>query len=153
MFEGILNTIGSIFGPVRDVIDDVHTSREEKERLKQELLRIELDARSEAMKHIQKLAELQSRVVLGEIQGKSWMQRNWRPILMLAIVSILVNNFIVAPYAVAFGLEAVVLDLPSELFVLMTVGVGGYIGGRTLEKRTEMQEIGEITRLRESAPD
>jgi len=67
MFEGILNTIGSIFGPVRDVIDDVHTSREEKERLKQELLRIELDARSEAMKHIQKLAELQSRVVLGEI--------------------------------------------------------------------------------------
>lgn len=77
--------------------------------------------------------EQQVKVILAEAQG-SWLQRNWRPILMLSIVAIVVNNYILFPYANLFGVQAVILELPPELFTLMTVGVGGYVAGRSAEK-------------------
>ncbi len=80
--------------------------------------------------------ELQGAVDLikAEEQGESPLQRNWRPILMLTIVAIVANNFLIAPYLVAMGLHAPQLALPPELWNLMTLGVGGYIGGRSVEK-------------------
>lgn len=75
-------------------------------------------------------------IVRGEVQSESWLQRNWRPILMLTIVLIVANNYLVAPYLRAmFGAGSVpVLELPERLWDLMTLGVGGYVGGRTVEK-------------------
>lgn len=75
-------------------------------------------------------------IIKAEAGGESWLQRNWRPILMLTIVAIVANNYLVAPYLNAMlGAGAVpVLDLPERLWNLMTLGVGGYVGGRTVEK-------------------
>ncbi|MFZ5653179.1 MAG: 3TM-type holin [Pseudomonadota bacterium] len=75
-------------------------------------------------------------IITAEAQGASWLQRNWRPILMLTIVAIVANNYLVAPYINAlFGAAtAPVLDLPDRLWDLMTIGVGGYVAGRSAEK-------------------
>lgn len=75
-------------------------------------------------------------IIKAEAQGESWLQRNWRPVLMLTIVAIVANNYLVAPYVNAmFGAgSAPVLDLPERLWDLMTLGVGGYVAGRTIEK-------------------
>ena len=62
------------------------------------------------------------------------MQRNWRPILMLTIVAIIANNYLIYPYLSLFTPKALVLDLPSQLYTLMEIGVGGYIVGRSGEK-------------------
>lgn len=78
--------------------------------------------------------ELQAKVLVAEISGGSWLQQNWRPILMLTIVAIVANNYIFVPYLQLFGLPALILDLPEKLWNLMTLGVGGYIAGRTGEK-------------------
>ena len=77
--------------------------------------------------------EGQVRILTTEMAG-NWLQRSWRPILMLSIVAIVVNNYIVLPYLSLFGLPAVELDLPEKLWNLMTLGVGGYIVGRSGEK-------------------
>jgi len=137
MFKTILGTITSWFKPVTELIDELHTSDEEKQQAHAQLAEIQLRLRLEAMKHIETLAQTQASVVLGEIQGKSWMQRNWRPLLMMICIIIIANNFIIAPYVAAFGGVSVALELPQQLWALMTIGVGGYIGGRTYEKKTQ----------------
>lgn len=72
--------------------------------------------------------------VKAEIQGESWLQRNWRPILMMAIIMILVNNFLLFPYLSLFTDKVVVLDFPHDLYNLLTIGLGGYTIGRSIEK-------------------
>ena len=53
---------------------------------------------------------------------------------MLTIVAIIANNYLIAPYLQALFGTGLMLDLPNELFNLMTVGVGGYVIGRSAEK-------------------
>lgn len=78
--------------------------------------------------------EAQRAIIVAEAQGQSWMQRNWRPILMLVIVSIVANNYLVYPYLSLFTEKALVLELPDMLWSLMQIGVGGYIVTRSAEK-------------------
>lgn len=80
-------------------------------------------------------------VVIAEAQGESWLQRNWRPILMLTCITIVAFNFLVVPImswaVVASGLAIIpppMIPMPAELWSLMTLGVGGYVAGRTVEK-------------------
>jgi len=74
-------------------------------------------------------------IILAEAKG-SWLQRNWRPLLMLTIIAIIFNNYVLFPYLSMFTDKATMLTLPGGLWALLTVGVGGYVGGRTYEKIT-----------------
>ena len=80
------------------------------------------------------ITEARSNVVMAEAQGQGWLQRNWRPLLMLVIIVIVANNYILYPYLSIFTDKVRVLDLPDRLWQLMEIGVGGYILGRTAEK-------------------
>ena len=73
-------------------------------------------------------------IVKTEAAGESWLQRNWRPILMLTIVSIIFNNYVLVPYLSLFTDKVTILDLPGGLWALLNVGVGGYVAGRSGEK-------------------
>jgi len=92
------------------------------------------DVQTRLIQNEAQLIESRGKAVIAEAKGESWLQRNWRPMLMLSIVAIVVNNYLLLPYAGFFGLRAPMLDLPTELFDLMTVGVGGYVIGRSGEK-------------------
>ena len=74
---------------------------------------------------------------MAEAQGESWLQRNWRPILMLTIVAIVANNYVISPYIRLFFNESIILDLPDKLWNLLQIGVGGYVIGRSAEKIAE----------------
>ncbi len=80
------------------------------------------------------ITEARSNVIMAEAQGQSWLQRNWRPLLMLVIICIVANNYILYPYLSIVTDKVRVLDLPDKLWALMQIGVGGYILGRTAEK-------------------
>lgn len=58
---------------------------------------------------------------------------------MWLFILVLFNNFILAPYVtLMFGVDVTLSvrtdALPKEMWELLTLGVGGYIGGRTIEK-------------------
>jgi hypothetical protein len=106
---------------------------EKQAEIKTKLIELESKAEEAASQTL----KLQTQIILAEVSGQSWLQRNWRPILMLAIVAIVVNNYILVPYLGLFGVPATILDLPEKLWNLMTLGVGGYITGRTAEKVAE----------------
>lgn len=88
------------------------------------------------------VVEAKAAIIVAEAQGQSWMQRNWRPLTMLTFVSIIANNYILVPYMVSFGLEVPMLDIPPGMWSLLTVGIGGYIGGRTYEKVQKLKNGG-----------
>lgn len=119
--------ITAIFPALAKVIDKAVPDKSEAARLKAEVQLQLLQVSNEETK-------LATQVLLAEVGGESWLQRNWRPILMLSIVAIVVNNYLLYPYLALFGVPALVLELPNELFNLMTVGVGGYVVGRSAEK-------------------
>lgn len=123
MWSLLVKPISDIVGKV---IDHLSVDKTVQEQLRFEVTQALISADSSVI-------EQQVKVILAEAQG-SWLQRNWRPILMLSIVAIVVNNYILFPYANLFGVQAVILELPPELFTLMTVGVGGYVAGRSAEK-------------------
>jgi len=124
-----ISGVGKLANEIKSLFTGEPTPEKQAE-IKQKLL----DLEGKAAEADNQLRELQAKVLIAEIAGQSWLQQNWRPILMLTIVAIVANNYIFVPYMQLFGLHAVILDLPEKLWNLMTLGVGGYIAGRTGEK-------------------
>lgn len=126
-----------ILGPVVEtftrIIDKVVPDVNERERIKAAMTQ-EFYA-NEHEKFVKTL-EAQTKIILAEATG-NWLQRSWRPVLMWVIVTIIANNYVIVPYLSIFTTKATMLSLPAELWSLMTLGVGGYIGGRTVEKAVE----------------
>ncbi len=119
--------IDPISRTIDNIVDRVAPDQNLKQQLKAEI--------SAGLRDLER-TELQGRinVILAEARGESWIQRSWRPVLMLTIVAIVANNYLLAPYLTLFGLPAQTLDLPEHLYTLMTIGVGGYVAGRSAEK-------------------
>lgn len=129
--------LSAITGPLFGVIDKAITDKDEAARLKHEIQTQLIDAENSALK-------AQMQVVLAEAAGESWLQRNWRPILMLTIVAIIGNNYLLAPYLSAMFGVGLYLDLPERLWDLMTLGVGGYVAGRTVDKGIKTWQQGKV---------
>jgi hypothetical protein len=126
-----LPVIGQVLDKVFNVIDQAVPDKDMQEKLKAEMQNnlLQLD-----YKAFETEIDARARIIATETQGQSSLQRNWRPILMLVIVAIVANNYLIGPYLRAFGIDAPNLDLPTQLWDLMSLGVGGYVLGRTGEK-------------------
>ena len=125
----IIQAVVSVGGKVIDKIAGDKISEQAKLEL-QNNLAIEL------LKADWSAVQKQFDVIITEAKG-NWLQKSWRPILMLSVVAIVVNNYIIFPYVQLFGFKAVLLELPEKLWNLLTIGVGGYIVGRSAEKVAE----------------
>lgn len=141
---GLLSAIpvvGPIVEKVIGVVDQAVPDKDLKEKLKAEIESklLELDYSA-----LEKEIDARAKIIVAEATGHSWLQRNWRPILMLTVVAIIANNYIIYPYLSLFTDKAVILELPSELFTLMTIGVGGYIVGRSGEKIVKSMKGKEV---------
>ena len=123
----IMNLISGIFEPAAKLIDSVHTSTEEKLEIKNKLVTIQNEMTAKIIDYETRLLESQTSIINSEAQGESWMQRNWRPITMLTFLVLVVCD--------SFGLLA--FRLAAEAWVLLQIGLGGYVVGRTAEKVTK----------------
>ena len=120
----ILSFIGEIFKPAAKLIDDLHTSDEEKLTLKNKITVIQNEMHSKVIDYETKLLASQSSIIIAEASGQSWVQRNWRPITMLTFLGLVVCD--------SFGWLA--NPLAAEAWTLLQIGLGGYVTGRSIEK-------------------
>jgi hypothetical protein len=74
------------------------------------------------------LQKLQTEIILAEANG-NWLQRSWRPVLMLAFGFIVIYVKFIAPL---FSLP--IPPLENEFWNLLQLGIGGYVVGRSVEK-------------------
>jgi hypothetical protein len=123
--------ITGLFDPVAKTVDELHTSDEEKHKLKNKLTEIQNELTEKVLEYEKELLKSKTEIITAEATGKSWLQRNWRPILMLSVVAIIVNNYIIYPYLPE---SSELLNLPDGLWRLLQIGVGGYVVGRSAEK-------------------
>jgi len=100
------------------------TSGKDKDQANKELTETITGAMNEVIK-------LQSEVIKLELKG-NWLQRSWRPILMLGFGFIVMYSKFIAP---AFGLPNA--ELEPDFWTLLEIGIGGYVIGRSAEKITE----------------
>lgn len=118
--------LGPVISGVFGVIDQAVEDKDEAARIKAKLQEMAVTGR---MREI----EAAARVVAAEAQGESWLQRNWRPMLMCLFGVIVANNYIIAPL---FGVQRA--EIPPDMWDLLKLGVGGYVLGRSAEKGVKM---------------
>lgn len=132
-FLSAIPLIGNVLDKAFSIIDKAVEDKDLANKLKQELqLTVMNNDYSAYEKEIQAKAE----ALVSEIKGQSWLQRNWRPILMLTFTYIIAHNYIIAPILrmFFFGTNMPVLDIPPDMWDLLKLGIGGYIVGRSAEK-------------------
>lgn len=120
----IWKAVTGLFQPVADLVDNLHTSEEERLTIKAKVFELQTQTATEIMAYEHQLLESQSKVIMAEAQGQSWLQRNWRPITMLTFLLLVVCD--------AFGLLA--FRLADDAWTLLQIGLGGYVVGRSVEK-------------------
>ena len=121
MIAALIPAITSLLGTA---IDKAIPDRDEAERLKAEVTLSVLK---------QNNAELEGavKIITAEAQGESWLQRNWRPMLMLWFAGLVGAHWL--GYTPPNLPEGVVLNLLD----IVQVGVAGYVLGRSAEKVTK----------------
>ena len=132
---GILSFLGSALKPITGLIDDLHTSDDERLAAKAVLRRLENEISIEMLGLERKIIEGQTSIIVAEAQSQSWLTCNWRPGTMVAFVGIVVHAYVTGTTP------------PPELMLTINIGLGGYIGGRTIEKG--LGAVAKIMRTKE----
>lgn len=136
---GILSAIPIVGDVIERGLGVVDKFVEDKDRANE--LKAEIKRQIEAQTHEKDIEMLkaQAGIITAEAAGESEAQRNWRPHLMYLIMFLLVFNGVIVPLGEAiFQVDIPVLEawdaIPGQMWQLLMIGVGGYIGGRSAEK-------------------
>ena len=136
---GIMSSIpilGNIVEKGLGIVDKYVEDKDQANKLK-----AEIKQQIENNSHEEDIAELkaQAGIIKAEATGESPAQRNWRPHLMYFIMFLLGFNGVIAPLSNAlFDLDLPMLEawgsIPTPMWQLLMIGMGGYVGGRSGEK-------------------
>lgn len=114
--------VKEITDSVGNIIDNISTTDSEKADAKVQISQVVLNSLSA-------LYNAQKDVIVAESNG-NWLQRSWRPLLMITFAVLLVCRW--------FGLTASVSqEVELELMQILKFGIGGYVVGRSTEKVVE----------------
>jgi|TARA_S200002703_G_scaffold56638_1_gene49313 hypothetical protein len=117
---GLLGAVAPMVKTLFNTIDKTIDNKAEAEKIKQS---IQQQLLSGQLKEL----EAQAQIITAEAQG-GWLQRNWRPLLMLVFAGLVVAHW--------FGFTApnIPESVQNSLLNIVLVGVGGYVVGRSGEK-------------------
>tara|TARA_A100001515_G_scaffold145018_1_gene151334 strand:+ start:347 stop:739 length:393 start_codon:yes stop_codon:yes gene_type:complete len=110
---------------VGSVIDDLHTSKEEKLAAEQKIQELIASYEIEMEKQISDRWK-------ADMNSDSWLSKNVRPMVLIFLVISTVLMIFIDAGTINFDVEPKWTDLLQ--IVLITV-IGAYFGGRSLEKR------------------
>ena len=112
---------------VGGVIDDLHTSKEEKLEAAQKVKELIASYETQMEKEITTRWQ-------ADMKSDSWLSKNVRPLVLIFLVVSTVLMIFIDAGTIAFEVEQKWTDLLQ--LVLITV-IGAYFGGRTMEKRVK----------------
>jgi hypothetical protein len=133
----MLPILTALIGPVMSVISELVPDDDKKREIRSALMEKMLDKDSD-------LVKAQASIITAEAQGEGFLQKAWRPITMLSFLVLLFTYWLgfAPPYVVDNP------DLVTELFSLLKIGIGGYIGSRGVEKVAKtVADAGGVKRM------
>tara|TARA_Y100000310_G_C20554852_1_gene749995 strand:+ start:233 stop:649 length:417 start_codon:yes stop_codon:yes gene_type:complete len=120
--SGPLGFISKILEPITGLVDQLHTSDDERLEAKAVLLQLQTSLMSQTLDYEKQIAQSQRDIIVSETQANSWLTRSWRPITMLTFVFLVVWS------------QFTGMEVPDDLWFVIKLGLGGYVGGRSVEK-------------------
>ena len=117
---GVLGAVAPMVKTLFSTIDKTIDNKAEAEKIKQN---IQQQLLSGQLKEL----EAQAQIITAEAKG-GWLQRNWRPLLMLTFAGLVVAHW------VGFTAPNIPESVQNSLLNIVLVGMGGYIVGRSGEK-------------------
>lgn len=128
----ILDLLKSLVSPIVKIVDKAVPDKDKRSELQAHIKELEIEMGGKFLEYEVRLMQVQASVIEKEAGGESSLQRNWRPGAMVTFLVIIVYNMLAVPI---FGLPPSSMEtVPKELWTLMTIGIGGYIGVRSFEK-------------------
>ena len=109
---------------VGDVIDNLHTSKEEKLEAERKIKELVANYEVEMEKNITARWEV-------DLKSDSWLSKNVRPLVLIFLIVCTMLLIFIDAGALKFNVKDSYIDLLQ--LVLITV-IGAYFGGRSLEK-------------------
>lgn len=126
---GIAKVIGGAVKAGFDLVDELHTSEEEKLTLKQHFLTIQSQTLDSTLEYEGKILQARANIILEEAKGRWWEPKAiWRPLTMLTFLGLVVS------YWFGYTPENLQPDDMDNLFLLIQIGLGGYVVGRSGEQ-------------------
>ncbi len=113
--------IPAVTGLIGKAIDKAVPDKDDAEKLKAD---ITLQAMGMAQSELQGAVQ----VITAEANGESWLQRNWRPLVMLSFTGLIGAHWL------GFTPENLSEAQIVALLGIVKVGIGGYVVGRSGEK-------------------
>jgi len=107
--------IKDIFSPATKLIDNLHTSEEEKLKLRNELMKIR-----------SKMHEKSVELMTAEAKSEHFIVAAWRPICVILLIVLIIAD--------AYGWA----KAPKQIYELANLFLTTYAGGRSLEKVTKV---------------
>ena len=126
----LLSFLSGLVKPVTELIDNLHTSTEEKLAMKVALTKLETAFGSRALDYEKAVLQARSEAIVTEAKSEGRLTRNWRPITMLNFL-LLLNWFVIGKVA---GWPLPDAEFINQVFALLKLGIGGYVIGRSAEK-------------------
>jgi hypothetical protein len=123
-------TIGSLLESTGEFAKDVRQaltgelSQEQQTNLLERADQIE----QQQIKAQSELNQVQGEIIKAEASGESYLQRNWRPIVMLVFAGLVVAHWL------GYTAENLSEGSISMLLGIVKIGIGGYVIGRSGEK-------------------
>ena len=121
---GVTELIAGIFKPAATLVDELHTSEEERLKAKGHLLDVQAAAMQRVFDYEKEMIKGQQAIVTAEAKSEHFIVAAWRPITMLTFLTLAVGD--------SLGLLAT--PLKDEAWMLLQLGLGGYVVGRSGEK-------------------
>jgi hypothetical protein len=130
ILTGLLRTF--LGGPLSKIIDSYIGDLELRRKIKAELDHALLE-------DFGTLITAQRDAVIAEVTSESWLTRSWRPLLMVVLMGFLILCGLFLPCAELLLSHRIAFRprwdlLPPQLWDLIYIGIGGYVGGRSIEK-------------------
>ena len=132
-----LSVIGSIIsglsGPLGQVAERYFDNKDDQQAFKNA---VEL----EILKNQKDFQDLSANIVLAEAKSEHKITSIWRPAVMLLFALVIAIHILIIPYILTPILWMLgyplpeIMPLPDQVWTLITVGLGGYVGGRSGEK-------------------
>ena len=117
-------------GVVGGILKDLESGKVSEEEANAKMIEALSSAQAE-------ISQNQASVIKAEVNSDSWLARNWRPIMALTYGLSYWYVIMVIPHLVSWGM----MNAPKfgeigleNMFYLTMVAIGGYVGGRSLEK-------------------
>lgn len=124
MSIGLIDLIAGVFKPAADLIDELHTSEDERLQAKARLLEVQAASMDRVLQVESEALKARANIVQAEAGSQHWLTASWRPITMLTFLTLVVGD----------SLGWLPNPLSQEVWPLLQLGLGGYVAGRSVEK-------------------